>query len=228
LESDRRAFVFLVLVACAGDIQGGDPTGATDAGVAASDAAPRACEQVAHVGDSLTAGTVDGLETAYRTVGAAPRIDAYGGRAVLQKLPDDPRTGKQAALELRASGFAGCWVVALGTNDTANVAAGASYTRATSIDEMMMAIDPERAAAVLWVNTFTTRTTGFYANDHMVLYNQALDEARARWPNLRILDWAAVAAGGGAPYVDGIHHTAAGYAVRNQTIAEALALLAAP
>ena len=239
---DRRAVLVLAAIAgaCAGDIQGGgpDPVDArsfsADARVLPADAtsppdaqvAASPCPTVAHVGDSLTANTVDALSAAYRAAGASPRIDAYGGRAVLQKLADDPKTGKQAALDIRASGFDGCWVVALGTNDTANVAAGASYTRATSIDEMMMAIDPAHDAPVLWVNTFTTRTTGYYANDNMVLYNQALTEARARWPNLIVFDWAAIASGGSAPFVDGIHHTTAGYTVRNQAIANALQLLA--
>jgi hypothetical protein len=116
-------------------------------------------------------------------------------------------------------------VVALGTNDTANVAAGAGYTRAGAIDAMMTAIDPARTARVLWVNTFTTRTTGFYDNANMQLENQALEDARARWPNQRVFDWASIAAGGTAPFSDGIHHTTAGYAVRNRSIATALSLL---
>jgi hypothetical protein len=114
-------------------------------------------------------------------------------------------------------------VVALGTNDTANIAVGASYTRAGAIDAMMNAIGA--GEPVLWVNTFTTRTTGAYANANMILFNQALDEARARWPTLRVFDWATIAAGGTAPYSDGIHHTTAGYTVRNAAIAEALRLL---
>jgi hypothetical protein len=197
---------------------------AADAPAAAADAGPP-CPAVAHIGDSLTAYTVPSLTAAYQAVGASVQIDAYGGRAVLQKLADDPKTGKQAALDIRASGFSGCWVVALGTNDTADVAAGAGYTRAHAIDEMMAAIDPSGSARVLWVNTYTTLTTGYYANANMILFNQALADATARWPALRVFDWASIAAGGSAPFVDGIHHTTAGYTVRNQAIAAALTLL---
>ena len=150
------------------------------------------------------------------------QIDAYGGRAILQKLPDDPHTGEQAAMIIRASGFSGCWVVALGTNDTANVAAGAGYTRARAIDRMMSAIDETGATPVMWVDTFTTRTSGYWANANMRLWNDALSEATARWPNLRVFDWAAIAATGDAPFSDGIHHTSAGYDVRNAAIARAL------
>jgi hypothetical protein len=221
---------------CVGEIAGvaavdappaalGDAASPADAPRPADGPSARACPRVAHVGDSLTAATVAPLTAAYLAAGSAATLDAYGGRAVLQKLAEDPKTGKQAALDLRAGGFDGCWVVALGTNDTANVAAGAGYTRERSIDEMMAAIDPDRRARVLWVNVFTTRTTGFYANGNMVLYNEALEEARGRWPNLSVLDWAAVAASGEAPFSDGIHHTAAGYAVRNEAITSALARL---
>lgn len=180
------------------------------------------CTTIAHVGDSLTAYTIEPLRTAYAKVSVTATIDAFGGRAILQKLPDAPKTGKQAALDLVKAGFKGCWVVALGTNDTANVAAGASYTRAKAIDEMMKAIDPEARATVMWVNTYTTKTTGYWSNANMKLWNEALAEARARWPNLEVFDWAAIAATGAAPYTDGIHHTTAGYTVRNKSIAEAL------
>lgn len=244
-----RWLIALIFCACTGEIDGAAPTpdaavvtsvadaalpdaaafvDAPSAPDAAVDAAPNTCPKVAHIGDSLTAFTVEPLRAAYLAVGTEAQIDAFGGRAILQKLPDDPKTGKQAALDFRAAGFDGCWVVALGTNDTANVAAGSSYTRAQAIDEMMMAVDPAKKARVLWVNLFTTRTTGFYQNANMILFNEALEDARGRWPNLVIFDWAAIAAGGSAPYIDGIHHTTAGYTVRNAAIAGALRLLPPP
>lgn len=208
-----------------------DVTGPSDA---AADAGPEAalpeaspeagvsCHEVAHIGDSLSAYTVDPLTQAYAKLGVSAQIDAYGGRAILQKLPADPKTGKQAALDFVAAGFGGCWVVALGTNDTANVAAGAWYTRGEAIDEMMNAIDPKGLAPVMWVNAYTTKTTGYWSNANMQLWNAALTDALSRWPNLKVFDWATVAATGSAPFADGIHHTSAGYAVRNQAIAEAL------
>jgi lysophospholipase L1-like esterase len=235
----RSALAVLGLAAaCSGRIEGSiagapdasepDETRAPDAPSALPDAGPP-CPTVAHIGDSLTYYTGDALTAAYGAVGASARLDAYGGRGVLQKLPADPKTGKQAALDFRAAGFDGCWVVALGTNDTADVAAGANYTRATDIDAMMEAIDPDRRARVLWVNVFTKVSSGSYANANMVLFNQALIDATTRWPNLRVFDWATIAAGGSAPYLsDGIHHTAAGYAVRNAAIAGALRLLQRP
>jgi hypothetical protein len=186
----------------------------------------RVCDWVAHIGDSLTAYTDEALDREYRAHGLDIKvIHAHGGRAILQKLRDDPRTGRDAALDIRAYGFVGCWVIALGTNDTANIARGAWYTRAEAIDEMMSAIDEAGVETVLWVNTYTTRTDGYWSNGHMEQWNAALEEATARWPNMRVLDWAATAATGVAPFADGIHHTGAGYAVRNRTIVEAVASL---
>lgn len=182
------------------------------------------CTSTAHIGDSLSAYTLPGLRSEYEGRGVTRLVtSAYGGRGILQKVPADPETGRAAAVRIRGSGFSGCWVVALGTNDTANVAAGAWYTRGAAIDRMMSAIDSTGRARVLWVNAYTTRSTGYWSNANMQLWNQALAAAKGRWPNLRIFNWAATAATGAAPFSDGIHHTSAGYAVRNRSIAGALA-----
>lgn len=236
-------------VACSGadevDLQGPFPAATADAG-ARSDASPTAvatdagppvndaattdaakepwdCVNTAHIGDSLTAYTVPALTAEYTKVGVTDLVvSAGGGRAILQKISPDKENGKAAATRIRSEGFTGCWVVALGTNDTANIEAGASYSRASAIDQMMTAIDENKQAKVLWVNTFTTRTSGYYDSDNMILWNNALTAAKARWPNLRVFDWAAIAGKGTAPFADGIHHTTAGYAVRNKAITEAL------
>lgn len=245
------AALLMVNVACSGAEELDTPGGGSDAGTSANDAAPDAhaatavgdagvhvpdaapadaappgpwdCENTAHIGDSLTAYTKPALTAEYTKVGVGDlSLSAGGGRAILQKISPDTENGKQAATRIRADGFTGCWVVALGTNDTANIEAGASYSRASAIDQMMTAIDETKTAKVMWVNTFTTRTSGYYDNDNMVLWNTALVAAKARWPNLRVFDWAKIAAQGTAPFADGIHHTTAGYAVRNKAIAEAL------
>lgn len=180
-----------------------------------------ACEKVAHLGDSLTAYTVDALKAAYAAVSIDARIEAYGGRAINEYCCGDDTTGKQAAAEVVASGFEGCWVVALGTNDTANVAAGSAVSRAARIDAMMKTIDPDAKTKVMWVNTYTTNTDGYWSNANMKLWNKELEDARSRWPNMRVFDWASIAATGSAPFSDGIHHTTEGYKVRNAAITKA-------
>lgn len=199
-----------------------DAGGTQDAG----DASTRVgCTKVAHVGDSLTAYTVGPLTDAYSAVSIKAQIDAYGGRAILQRLDADPKTGKQAALDLVANGYKGCWVVALGTNDTANSAADTTLSRAKAIDAMMKAIDPNGNATVMWVNTFTTKTDGYWSNANMKTWNKELETARGRWPNMHIFDWASIAATGKAPFSDGIHHTTEGFKVRNAAIAKAVSEL---
>lgn len=61
----------------------------------------------------------------------------------------------------------------------------------------------------------------YWSNANMQLWNEALTDAKARWPNLKVFDWAAIAAIDSTPFADGIHHTSAGYAVRNEAIAGA-------
>ena len=179
------------------------------------------CTKVAHLGDSLTAYTIDELKDAYAAVGIEATFEAYGGRAIYEYCCGDDTTGKQAAERLVASGFAGCWVIALGTNDTANVSAGAAISRADRIDAMMKTIDDSAQVRVMWVNTYTTKTEGHWSNANMELWNAELEKARARWPNMHVFDWASIAKTGSAPFSDGIHHTTQGYAVRNAAIAKA-------
>ena len=227
LYTERVTFGFAirfgVLALIAGTVACAGEDGASDSDLTA-DAGPRfECSKTAHIGDSLTAYTIPTLTNEYKAHGVTDLVlSAGGGRSVFQKVTPDTETGKVAAARIRSSGFKGCWVVALGTNDTANIAAGANYSRAAAIDQMMTTIDETKKAPVMWVNTFTIKTSGYWDNENMILWNKALDDAKARWPNLRVYDWASKAKGGTAPYVDGIHHTKAGYAVRNKAIAEAL------
>lgn len=170
--------------------------------------------RVAHLGDSLTAYTLADLSRAYAEVGLDVEIDAYGGRAVLQKLASDPRTGREAARALTARGPFDLYVVALGTNDTANVAVGASYTRDQAIDALMGALPA--GARVIWVQTVSKVSSGPYQSANMKAWNVALERAKARWPSLSVMAWNA----DGAAFSDGLHHTNAGYTVRNRAIAK--------
>ncbi len=56
----------------------------------------------------------------------------------------------------------------------------------------------------------------------MLLWNSALMRACARYPNMRVYDWAAAAKKSWF-ITDGIHYTSAGYAARAYLIARALA-----
>lgn len=175
------------------------------------------CENVAHIGDSLTARQEDEIVASYREMGINAQVDGVGGRGILHPYHGD--TGLAAAQRYLAAGFDGCWVIALGTNDTANISAGAKYSRGSAIDRMMQKIDATKTVPVMWVNTFTTGRSDHYSNVNMVLWNEALTQARSRWPNMRIYDWATTAAAHLDEFNDGIHLTSAGKTRRHKAVA---------
>jgi len=64
------------------------------------------------------------------------------------------------AEQLIRQGYRGCWVLALGTNDTADVAVGSTFSLAYRIKEMMSLIGNE---PVMWVNVKSLLDYGPYA-----------------------------------------------------------------
>jgi hypothetical protein len=175
------------------------------------------CTAIAHIGDSLSVGMESSayirdpalrIEGQYESIGADDvRLDISGGRSVVEHL-DGQKGGEEAARQLRRQGFEGCWVIALGTNDAANVDVGSGYGASERIDRMMAIIGDD---PVLWVDVKTLKGSGPYASENMRRFNTALSKAHARYPALRVFDWSDVVlddwfAG------DGIHYTAAGYA----------------
>lgn len=116
-------------------------------------------------------------------------------------------------------GFGGCWVLALGTNETANVAAGSNYDLEQRIDRMMSVVGDQ---PVLWVNVRSLLADGGpYDNTNMLVWNNALREACDRYPNMRVYDWAGQVKDDWF-VEDGVHFTEQGYAARSRGIADAL------
>jgi hypothetical protein len=159
------------------------------------------------------------LAAQYRDVGVRDvRIDASGGRSIVEEMPGQIN-GYRVASAWYEAGFRGCWVFALGTNDTANVAAGSNVGLMARIQEMMAAAHGE---PVMWVNTQTDLTSGPWSEANMQLWNQALLQAATHYPNMRIFNWAGMVQPSWH-LSDGIHYTSAGYAIRAAAIASALA-----
>ncbi len=186
------------------------------------------CTSVAHIGDSTSVGMVSPqwlpspaqrLAAEYRDVGVRHvLIDASGGRSIVEQMPGQVN-GYRVATGWYNAGFRGCWVIALGTNDTANVAAGSNVGLAARIQEMMAAAHGE---PVMWVNTQTDLSSGPWSEANMQLWNAALVQAAKHYPNLRIFNWAGMVQPAWH-LSDGIHYTSAGYAIRAEAIAHALA-----
>jgi hypothetical protein len=187
------------------------------------------CTSVAHIGDSTSVGMVSAawlpdatqrLAAQYRDVGVRRvQIDASGGRSIVEELPGQ-LNGYRVAAAWYSAGYRGCWVIALGTNDAANVAAGSSVDMQARIAEMMAGVHGE---PVLWVNTQTDLTSGYWSEANMQQWNSALVQASTRYPNMRIFNWAGMVQPSWH-LADGIHYTSAGYAIRAAAIAHALAL----
>jgi hypothetical protein len=186
------------------------------------------CQAVAHLGDSTSDGLVsasylpnpaDRIQARYQDVGArSVWMNIAGGRSIVEVLPGTVNA-YDAAVSMRHQGFNGCWVLALGTDDTADVAAGSQTPLATRIGRMMAAA---HGAPVMWVNVKTLVSSGPYAEANMERWNSALVQACARYRNMRIFDWASVVNSGWF-ISDGIHYTSAGYKQRAELIAGALA-----
>ncbi len=186
------------------------------------------CHAVAHIGDSTSEGMISPdylpnpaqrLAAQYHDVGVSSvRTDISGARSVVEVLPGQVN-GYDAAQAIYASGFRGCWVIALGTNDTADVAVGSNVGLMTRIGRMMKAAHGE---PVMWVNLRSLLASGPYSEANMVTWDNTLVRACARYPNMRVFNWAAFAKT--KWYIsDGVHFTSAGYAVRGRMIAQALA-----
>jgi lysophospholipase L1-like esterase len=187
------------------------------------------CQSVAHFGDSTSDGLVSAdylpdaalrINAQYADVGVrSVRFEIQGGTSIVETILNQPNA-YTLAQQLVRGGYRGCWVLALGTNDTADVAVGSNVGIAARIQRMMSVIHGE---PVMWVNVKSLVATGPYAEKNMQKWNQALLSACHAYPNMRVFDWAAFA----QPQwfiPDGIHYTSAGYAQRSRLIAEALAV----
>lgn len=195
----------------------------------AGQAAPSrtACHTVAHVGDSTSDGLVSAdylpdpsqrIDAQYTRVGAtAHHFEIEGATSVVETIEGEPNA-YDLGQQLVQQGYRGCWVIALGTNDTADIAVGSNVGPAERIRRMMSLADGQ---PVLWVNVKSLLSSGPYAEANMRAWNSALLRACASYPNLRVYDWASAAQPGWF-ISDGIHYTSAGYAERARLIANAL------
>jgi hypothetical protein len=186
------------------------------------------CHAVVHIGDSTSEGLTssnylpnpkDRSEAQYARVGATTSyFSVSGARSIVERFEGEPNA-YEAALAWQAEGFKGCWVFALGTNDTADVYVGGSVDQLERIERMMSAAGSE---PVLWVNVKSIVPSGPYAAVNMVKWDEALLEACPKYPNMRVYDWATDVKD--AWFIeDGIHFTTPGYRARARLIADALA-----
>ncbi len=185
------------------------------------------CEQVVHIGDSTSVALFDPkgvggdeltADQRYRAVGVATVYpDNDGARAIIEHVNGAP-SALDVAQGVRDNGYHGCWVMMIGTNDAANIAAGSVISAEERVRRVMDVIGSD---PVLWVNAVTQRTEDAYRNASMLAWNDELDRLAVDYPNMRVFDWYDVV----QPQWfrnDGIHYTVEGSAQRAALTAQSL------
>lgn len=195
----------------------------------AEDSTKSSCKAVVHIGDSTSEGLDDAeylpiesqrIPARYAEVGAKEvHMEVQGATSIEEQFEGMPNA-QEVAAAWKAEGFKGCWVLALGTNEAANVAAGSTITERERIEKMMAIIGDE---PVLWVNVRSLVEAGDpYSKENMEKWDEELVTACDSYPNMRVYDWASAVKEEWF-IEDGIHFTSPGYAARAQLIALALA-----
>jgi peptidoglycan/LPS O-acetylase OafA/YrhL len=187
------------------------------------------CKAVVHIGDSTSEGLTSPeylplesqrIEARYADVGVREaHMEISGARSIEEQFEGEPNA-REVAEAWKLEGFKGCWVLALGTNEAANVFVGSAVGEMERIEIMMNTIGNE---PVMWVNVRSLVEEGDpYAAKNMEKWDEELLVACRRYPNMRVYDWASDVKD--AWFIeDGIHFTSPGYAARSELIANALA-----
>jgi len=188
---------------------------------------PQPCRAVIHIGDSTSEGLTstdylprpgDRIDAQYARIGArVQHFEISGARSIVETYEGEPNA-QDVVGAWKREGYRGCWVLALGTNDSANVYVYPGTGTKERIRRMMAAIGED---PVLWVNVKSLVESGPYAAQNMRAWDEALLEVCPDYPNMRIFDWAAVVRDGWF-IDDGIHFTTPGYRARSRLIADAL------
>jgi peptidoglycan/LPS O-acetylase OafA/YrhL len=195
----------------------------------AEDSTRSRCKAVVHIGDSTSEGLdnpeylpneLERIPNRYAEVGVKEtHMEVQGARSIEERFEGQPNA-QEVAAAWKAEGFKGCWVLALGTNEAADVAAGSTIGLRERIEKMMAIIGEE---PVLWVNVRSLVPPGDpYSKGGMVEWDEELVRACDTYPNMRVYDWASDVKDEWF-IEDGIHFTSPGYAARAQLIAQALA-----
>jgi hypothetical protein len=119
------------------------------------------CRSVVYIGDSTSDGEASAEFVPNRRLRAPAQLfrvgvktthmEVSGARSIHETHDRNPNAATVARQQVSA-GFRGCWILALGTNEAADVAAGSRFGLRTRIAQMMAIIGDQ---PVMWVNTVT-------------------------------------------------------------------------
>jgi peptidoglycan/LPS O-acetylase OafA/YrhL len=207
----------------------GSSSGSDPSGHAASrkPATHTSCRSVVYIGDSTSEGQISSsyipnprkqLAGQLRLVGVKTTIPEISGARSIAEVFEGHPNAATVAREHITKGYNGCWILAMGTNDSADVEAGSHTTRMQRIQQMMKIIKHQ---PVLWIDAISLLSSGPYQEAGMQQWNNDLLTACRRYPNMRIFDWATHAKRKWF-ISDGIHYYSPGDVARNYWMARGL------
>lgn len=186
------------------------------------------CRSVVYIGDSTSDGEAKAAYVPNAKLRAPAQLakvgvktthmQVSGARSIYEIFEGIPNAAMVARREV-ADGFHGCWILALGTNEAADVAAGSTFGLKARIARMMSIIGHQ---PVMWINAITLPgTPQYYGEAGMRRWDNDLVAACSKYPTMRVFDWAAHAKPSWF-IPDHIHYTPQGYIQRTRAIAHAL------
>ena len=187
------------------------------------------CSQVVHIGDSTSIGLwapedVGGadltMEARYLAVGVdVVYPDNDGGRSIVETQNTSQINAYDVAAAVKSNGYEGCWVLMIGTNDAANVAAGSTIGFDERINKMLNLLGDDQ---VLWVDAVSLLANDpIYGSQVMKAWNEALYRLTADHPNIAVLHWSDLVKAGWFAR-DGLHYNQTGLAQRAAITAAAM------
>ena len=187
------------------------------------------CQSVAYIGDSTSESLISDdyidpsqqLPAQFQRVGVQNvNLQISGARSIVETYEGEPNA-YTVAQQLLSQGYHGCWVIAMGTNDAADVEAGSNVLMPERIQRMESLIGNQ---PVMWVNVLSLLSSGYYEESGMAEWDQDLVLACPQYPDMEVYDWASVAQNQPSWFIsDGIHYGSEGSAARSADIANALA-----
>jgi hypothetical protein len=177
------------------------------------------CEHVIHIGDSLSLPMQNELKNNYLMLGAPNVILSVGnGRSLRYAQSPDTVSGLDAIEYWRnkLNGSTVCWVVALGTNDSAT---NDPYEWQDRLDALLEAVDGDTVVMVnVW---YHSNTRPEYSEEDADEWNAMLTGYVARYPNFNVFDWATLAENHPEWFLyDGIHYGTLGATARVKLVSE--------
>lgn len=186
------------------------------------------CTSAVYIGDSTSDGESDPEYVPNAKLRAPAQLhkvgvkhvhmEVSGARSIVETFEGIPN-GASVAQSYVDHGYHGCWLLALGTNDSADLNAGSNVGLRQRIHQMMSIIGNQPA---MWINVLTIDgSPQYYEESGMHHWDQDLLAACRRYPSMRVMNWAALAKHQWF-IPDGVHYTTVGYEHRTKLIAHAL------